>query len=1483
MFSPLAFPTGMILYNLSTSLPPASYSSLSPYELYREPLIVVAIADGKELGHGLIGIDEHGDSGGVRQSENTPPVEKELDQMMATLEDMKRQYPSAMVHQILLFDCSKSTATNIERIIIVPPPETSRTTTMKTVMCDLTALILAEMTTYAKTLQGLQSIASPSTSQDGTSANGHLWPSNPPDRWAQRELDGSSHGDRSRSESPANGIDRNHIRASMPAQLPSRLNGLGESMSNSRPASPSDGVRTPPTTSEGVSGAGEAPDLSTAMSKSSAGAAWRGQSRDRVSVQGFGPASLSERARNKGKGRIGIIIGALYLQAGRWPDAVRELVEGASTAKANSDHLWHAKALENILVCLLMLAWAGMDFQIPQVCYPLADRPASTKSSNHTPSDSTTDVSLSRHAGTANRLVSLQNLTNLLPDLMSVILNLYTRAANFGGEALPQIAFSESVIRFAKLLTAVHLCAGKLNDDALQHVVLNTSLPKTTRISTISMATMPSRTDIASTLLKAFPSSSSETYISITERIMILSGIASVFSSLGLHRKKAFVLRELLSTLIPGLIQARKVGAAEMGVHPAAGLSALDIAGRRPTTRGPGLSDGEDKPGIEELLDVLGRVYGTVGSKPTLPKLALMKEEAHEQHEDQNTVLSPADSSIEAIVARVLQNAALRAFGSLHLKIDILRSSINLCEALPDLHGVLRFTSDLLRTTGSGIAPKSDSSDGSTALPREDQIRLANNISRTISAAKQLGMQCLEPEYWDDFLVRGVEVIEPASWKTPIPHAKSELETAAVVVEAKQAGPFIYNPFLKKPNAGEIEPLLVVGEYSEFRVTLQNLYDFQIEIERLSLDSSGVVFTSLQQSIVIGPYCTQTLSVSGKPETTGSLQITGCIVKILGCQRRSFPIFSDPWTPQPDTKIKSVGLSAAESSPARPVSTASNPSPSTRPQSLSGPKAAIVGLRVIGAQPVVVVKSTSLPQSAMMVLEGETKSFTVTLQNLSTTTSVDLLLFSFQDNTMISSRDSMTNTEILPSEMYEMEVRSVQRKAFRRLQKEGELDVNIAPGQAATFEIEVLGKPGLSNGIVQVDYAHLGMPKSEVKETLYTRQATLPVTVTVNASVNIVGNDLLPFTGDFAWSNQHKQRLTDRSTEVQTQQGTRTMSQADQKGNSAFQSLLQRLGSGPHGVDHCLLLLEVRNSWPNPLSISLQVREIISKDQSPGDPWRKAYTVHEILQPGHTSRLILLLPRIRLKNPHAPIPTLNPANQRQYVVSVSKISPETERTNREIFWYREEVLKHIRGNWTEESTSRTGDIELRGLKLTSRMVSALKVEDLGIEMRLVAPEDDSADVVRQTGRSKFSIKIDEFLTLKTKIHNRTQKPIYPLLRLQPSLRNQPHNIALDLSKRFVWHGLLQRALPLLQPDETTEVDLGICVLCSGEFEVGASVEEVRIWKPPPDAATSEGVALADTAANLFGERLLEHTERRIWHAREGCSISARDADADSDG
>ena len=1099
---------------------------------------------------------------------------------------------------------------------------------------------------------------------------------------------------------------------------------------------------------------------------------------------------------------------------------------------------------------------------------------------------------------------------------MNNILHLYVRAATFTSDQIPQVAFSESTIRFARLLAIIETSHGSLDDQALQQVVLNRNVARKDNPMATKLTPFPSKSEITALLFRAFPSSRAETSISTADRITVLAGIASVLSILGYHRKKAFVLRELMAVLLPALVQSRKDGAAEMGVHPAASLSSFDLSGRGLGHQEPASSRGDFEHGIQSFLAFVCQVYGIVLSAPTGPN-SDRDHHGQVEHADSGGQKSVYFDSLDAITARVVQHATTRSFGGYTLKLDILRSCINICEALPDLEGILRFSSDLLRTAGSGIAPGPESTEGSPKLSVDDQVRLANNISRTINAAKQLGLEKLEADYWDDFLIREVGVIDAASSKAVHPHAKAVLEIAGKTGTEEEKGPFIYNPFVAKSNSTVPERLLVAGQEVEFRVTLQNLFDFDIEVEWLRLQTNNVAVESTVQGMMIGPYRTQTMQLLGTPTGPGSLEIMGCLVKIKGCRERRFPIFSIPWTNKQDPKVKHIGLSAATGTPQRPSSVVSDSGKSQNRSKANLPAASTVTLTVINAQPDVVVRATTLSQSAIMLLEGETKRFSVTLHNISKSLPVDLLLLSFTDSTSSSMQSPATKRELSPAELHELEFSSSHRQALRWRRAANDADPSIAPRGDIALEIEVFGKPGLSYGTIQIDYGYLGMPKTEVKDRFYTRRVVVPLTITVNASADLVRNDLLPFSSDFAWLNQQRQHLPNGSAESTPphDQRRRAGSRVTPKGENRFQSLLKRLGLGTYGEDHCLLLLDLHNAWPNPLSITVQVRETLNKDPSPGgaDSWKRAYSVHEVLQPGHTSRLVLLLPRIFLHNPYAPIPSLNPAHRRQYVVSTSKVSPDVERTSREVFWYREEVLKHIRASWEEDSTGRNGEIELRGLRLTNRMVDALKLEDLAIEMTLAPAVDEAEDEqddddnnninntnptppVHQTARSKFTVPTDTFLVLKTRLTNRSPHPIHPLLRLQPSLRNLPYNVALDLAKKFAFNGLLQQTLPPLMPGGVSEVELGCCFLCGGEFEIHAEVEEVRVWNGAPVSATATATASglegeegggggsgAEAGAraradsgDLMGGNVLERDERRIWHAREPCIVYAQD-------
>lgn len=1079
--------------------------------------------------------------------------------------------------------------------------------------------------------------------------------------------------------------------------------------------------------------------------------------------------------------------------------------------------------------------------QIPHICYPAVDK-ASLKS-NATGAESYT----SGHPGSESRPASLRSLAKLLPDVSAHILNLYTRATNITDEPLPQLLFSDTVVRLARLLSITYVRDGFLDDEGLHHIVAGKPLTTTHTAHRPSGDMSLSKTDITSFLFRAMPLSASAD-IPVTDSIPILAGMASVLSILGLDRKKAFILKEMVSVLIPGLVQARKIGAAEMGIHPAAGLMALNN-----TTfdiNALDIGSGNLEESLRSLLSLLGDTYGVQGNLP---------------QESENGV---ERDSLEAIVDRALRYATLRAYGDLGLKIDVLKSCINFCEALPDFQGVLQFTVDLLRTIKGAVMLSAGRDPGVPTLGQEEQVRLYNNVKRTVGAANMIGAPDLEAEYWDDFLVRGIDFVALSDPHAPIRRSRKTDEKPG------EKSPFIYNAFAKTASSRS-ESILIAGEYTELKVTLQNPFEFDVEIESLRLEGSGVPFKAVVEGFWIAPLSLQERFIPVLPASEGTLEITGCIVKVRHCRERRFPMFKSFWTPEINPKIKRMGLAAKDSLADRPISWGSNDS-SVRPDpGVKGPETEILTVNVIKEQPVVVLDSTSLSQSAIMVLEGETKSFDITLHNTSQCP-VDFVHFTFKDSTTQQLQTALQNKENLPGDVYELEYQLVNKPVLRWRRPDGEAgsSVFIAPGAISVFTLDVLGKPGLYDAQVQIDYGHVGVSQADFPEIFHVRQLSMPLTVTVNASIEVVRCDMFPLMGDFAWKN-NKQISGSNEDEPST---------------------ISNIPSGTSNDGHCLLLVDIRNNWPNPLSISIfqddtWKGQLEAKNASGGDVLGSVHEVTDEVQPGHVSRVALVIPRIFIENPQRPIPSLNSGFRRQFVVSSHKLSYEAEVSTREVFWFREELLKHLRGTWKDDISRREGQIELRSIRLNDRMIDTLRVDEVDVRFALESEDDDNATGAESTTvqicHYKYSVPVNSFLQLRVSVVNRSLKPIHPLLRLQPSLRNQPHAVALELSKRMAWTGMLQRALPVLNPGESADATLGLTIFCRGEYEIGATVEEIRILKPQPspspttdsdkasDGTKHVSIALPESFQCGFDE-LTAPKQRRVWYSRIPCTVFARD-------
>jgi hypothetical protein len=206
---------------------------------------------------------------------------------------------------------------------------------------------------------------------------------------------------------------------------------------------------------------------------------------------------------------------------------------------------------------------------------------------------------------------------------------------------------------------------------------------------------------------------------------------------------------------------------------------------------------------------------------------------------------------------------------------------------------------------------------------------------------------------------------------------------------------------------------------------------------------------------------------------------------------------------------------------------------------------------------------------------------------------------------------------------------------------------------------------------------------------------------------------------------------------------------------------------------------------------------------------------------------------------------------------------------REHFWFREEVLKYLRGTWEEKGSDRNGNIDLRGLRISQKMIETIRLQDIDITMSVSTTMEN--ETVKQTGRSKFIVKAESLLTLRATVHNRSNTTIQALLRLQPSLADQTSaEASLDISRRLLISGVLQQCLPLLPPHSSITAEIGICPLVSGEFEIGALVEEVQLAVSETVKGIGEDVeTIEDFEAGKEG---LARKERRVWRSEEGCRI-----------
>lgn len=142
--------------------------------------------------------------------------------------------------------------------------------------------------------------------------------------------------------------------------------------------------------------------------------------------------------------------------------------------------------------------------------------------------------------------------------------------------------------------------------------------------------------------------------------------------------------------------------------------------------------------------------------------------------------------------------------------------------------------------------------------------------------------------------------------------------------------------------------------------------------------------------------------------------------------------------------------------------------------------------------------------------------------------------------------------------------------------------------------------------------------------------------------------------------------------------------------------------------------------------------------------------------------------------------------------------------------------------------TRYGDLSLRQQRLTLTMLDTLRTEKAGILLSLVRSRESTETFIMQEA-GKYHPPCSELVYLHIQVTNLTSKTNFKQITIIVWLFSTGSSlvftvdVSIDPREHFIHDGVL-RDIPVgrLEAQESREVELAVCFLCHGRFEVFAS-------------------------------------------------------------
>lgn len=1138
---------------------------------------------------------------------------------------------------------------------------------------------------------------------------------------------------------------------------------------------------------------------------------------DSLSIEPANSTNKKKEAKNKGRHLK--VNGNFYLLSGRYVDALQSFADALPLLKSANDYLWLANSLECLGVCLVLLDQLAANYSFPSALVKFLTNKDGKKSSSN-------------------------NLNLQVPEIIEQITNKVLLFYSFTflnyEDYVPQLVYCECILRYVKFMTTIHLSDG-YTQQALDHIVLNKKItePKVNEFFFKKIAIYDFSNKVFSVQIAN---------MTIQNQCKIYVALAAIFDDLSFFRKKTFMIRTLLLKWLAHY--------SSINNKKGSNTAASDFTS---SLMSPSFSLSNET----NITDFNEDDFSQIG----YPQQAILNDASSAQKSASNGLIFLLETMVQ--VYGILNHSKQSNDSENNspwfvIHKNILYLCMNLCFQLMHLQGIIYFSLILL-------------SKYLNVLTKEEQKKIYQLVKDCLRKNVS-NKDASHIRWWDPYLIRDIEVLDdfdagltPFRGGANTSSLKQGPKSAAPKSSTTVKSPFYFNPFDKKKDAdkpttstrkiiphtycglsddkdlpeisgdnpdefifanGDNEEnkeketledviekisadiLLVQNEIFTLLLTVQNPFLFEIElsdIQVMTSQKSVKLETLPAENFTIAANSLQVLQILCKPSGFGNLQIIGANIKILETAQFFKIINSEKIIVLP--KIKSHGVSKInENLNKLTINSVDIISDTEISQKVLFKN---LNLTVITPQPILSLIDLSLNNGWIMLLEGEKSSFNILLKNLSDI-KINYLAFSFTDSTIEPLNKALQQQLLrdLPiNEIYEIEYYLLKRKPLRVQKGEVEKLKFIKPLDYLSLGFDIKGKRGMRDAQVILEYGnHIATDPNSSEYSNFYRRISIPISVTVSPSVELAGCDLIPLFNN-----------------VDALSADNVSSISESIGNNDMH-IWSYLNKRTKKIsDYCLLVIDLRNSWNQKFKVVLKSSDFVfATSEELGDRNNSdklhyeddennkedEYVVSETIAPGHTERFILPIKRIEFSTEYLDraIPSLR---NKQFIVQDTKYSKQEYKYIREAFWYRKELLRHIKGKWIEEGSSREGHIELRGIRLSQRMVSVLRIEKIGIEMCIFGGN---------TKNSGFYWEVDteDFVTVKTKITNRSNYVLKGILRHVPL----SGSLSGSLDRKLIYNGVLQVMVDAIAPGESKEVELGVVILEKGEYEWGAIFDEL---------------------------------------------------------